>query len=311
MGNVLTEKQQVLERWKQYFKEVLNNELTSEHTDRDIEIKILNEDVELLPPTYNEVSNIIRKLKNNKASGPDNIVPELVKGGQKLKHRIHSLILMIWEKEELPVDWENSTICPIHKKGDRTQCINYRPITLLNVAYKIFAITLCKKLTEIMEGKLGEYQMGFRPDRSTIDNIFILRQIYEKCHEYNIELHNVFTDFNQAFDSINRSTVNKVLREVQIPRKIIRMVNLVTQYIKARIKLNSEYTEKLEVKTGIRQGDPLSTILFCTVMESLMKILEMRRNISTRLKQVCVYADDIVLVTRTEQALTNTFQKLK
>ena len=97
------------------------------------------------------------------------------------------------------------------------QCKNYSPIALLNVAYKIFATTHCKKLTEIMEGKLGEYRMGFRPDRSTIDNIFILRQIYEKCHEYNIELHNVFADFNQAFDSINGSTVTKVLEEMQIP----------------------------------------------------------------------------------------------
>jgi len=101
------------------------------------------------------------------------------------------------------------------------QCKNYRPIMLLNVAYKIFATTLCKKLTEIMEGKLGEYQMGFRPDRSTIDNIFTLRQIYEKCHGYNIELYNVFIDFNQAFDSINRNTVTKVLKEMQIPGKII------------------------------------------------------------------------------------------
>ena len=166
------------------------------------------------------------------------------------------------------------------------QCKNYRPITLLNVAYKIFAITLCKKLTEIMEGKLGEYQMGFRPHRSTIDNIFILRQIYEKCHEYNVELHNVFIDFNQAFGSINRSTVTKLLKEMHIPGKIIRLVTLVTQHTQAKIKLNSEYTEQLEVKTEIRQGDPLSTILFCTVMESLMKKLEMKGNISTRLQTI-------------------------
>ena len=211
----------------------------------------------------------------------------------------------------MPVDWENSIMCPIYRKGDRMKCKNYRPIALLNVAYKIFATTLCKKLTEIMEGKLVEYQMGFRPDRSTIDNIFILRQIYEKCHEYNIELHNVFIDFNQEFDSINRSTVTKVLKEMQIPGKIIRLVNLVTQHIKTKIKLISKYTEQLEVKTGVRQGESLSTILFCTVMETLMKKLEMIGDISTQLKQVCVYVDSIVLVTRTEQALNNKFQTLK
>ena len=72
-----------------------------------------------------------------------------------------------------------------------------------------------------MEGKLGEYQTGCRPNRSTVDNIFILRQMYEKCYEHNIELHNAFIDFNQAFDSINRSTVIKVLKEMQIPGKIV------------------------------------------------------------------------------------------
>ena len=89
------------------------------------------------------------------------------------------------------------------------------------------------------------------------------------------------------------------------------MVNMVTQHTKAKMKLNNEYTEQIEVKNGIKQGDPLSAIIFCTVMESLMKKLEIRGNITIRLKQVCVYADDVVLVTRTKQILTNTFQKLK
>jgi len=52
-----------------------------------------------------------------------------------------------------------------------------------------------------MEGKLGEYQTGFRPNRSTVDNIFILCQMYEKCYEHNIELHNAFIDFNQALEA--------------------------------------------------------------------------------------------------------------
>jgi hypothetical protein len=86
---------------------------------------------------------------------------------------------------------------------------------------------------------------------------------------------------------------------------------MVTQHTKAKIKLNNEYTEQIVVKTGIKQGDPPSTILFCIVMEMLMEKLEIRGNITTRLKQVCVYVDDVVLVTRTKQALVNTLQKLK
>ena len=99
-----------------------------------------------------------------------------------------------------------------------------------------------------MEGKLGEYQTGFRPNRSTVDNIFTLRQMYEKCYEHNIEMHSAFIDFNQAFDSINRGTVITVLKEMQIPRKIVNLINMVTQHTKARIKLNNEYTEQIEVK---------------------------------------------------------------
>jgi hypothetical protein len=100
----------------------------------------------------------------------------------------------------------------------------------MNVAYKIFATILSDRLSEIMESKLGEYQAGFRPNRSTVDNIFILCQMYEKCYEHNIELHSAFIDFNQAFDSINRSTIIQALKEMQILGKIVRLINMVTAY---------------------------------------------------------------------------------
>ena len=75
---------------------------------------------------------------------------------------------------------------------------------------------------------------------------------------------------------------------MQIPVEIVKLVNMVTQHIKAKIKLNNEYTEQIDVKTGIKQGDPLPTVLFSTVMESLVRKLEIRGNITTRLKQACV-----------------------
>ena len=73
--------------------------------------------------------------------------------------------------------------------------------------YKIFAILLYNRLSTIIEPEIGNYQMGFRPNRSTTDNIFIVRQIYEKCYEYNIDLHYIFIDFSQAFDTVNRDVI--------------------------------------------------------------------------------------------------------
>ena len=81
---------------------------------------------------------------------------------------------MIWNNKQLPHQWNEEFICPVYKKGDRLNCNNYRPITLLNIAYKIFAILLNKRL---IENKLEDNQMGFRPNRST--------KIFQKIHEHN------------------------------------------------------------------------------------------------------------------------------
>jgi hypothetical protein len=127
-------------------------------------------------------------LKLHKAAGTDNVPPELLKhGGRKLRQKLHKLILMVWNNEHLPQQWNEGIICPVYKKGDRLNC-NYRPITLLNIAYKIFAILLNERLIENIENKLEDNQMEFHTNRSTIDNIFIVRQIYEKSHEHNIDL---------------------------------------------------------------------------------------------------------------------------
>jgi hypothetical protein len=90
---------------------------------------------------------------------------------------------------------------------------------LLNIAYKIYAILLNNRLSEIIENKVGDLQMGFRPNRSTIDNIFMVRQIFKKCYEYNTELHNIFVDYSQAFDSVNRNKITECLTKYVVPKK--------------------------------------------------------------------------------------------
>jgi hypothetical protein len=99
-----------------------------------------------------------------------------------------------------------------------------RLITLLNVAYKIFAIILNRSLVDIVETKLGDSQSGFRPNRSIIYNIFMIRQIIEKCYEYNVDIHNICIDYIHAFDSIKRNKILDSLTQYKIPSKLIRLI---------------------------------------------------------------------------------------
>jgi len=71
--------------------------------------------------------------------------------------------------------------------------------------------------------------MGFIPNRSTIDNIFIVRYIYEKCYEYNIDLHNIFIDFSQAFDTVHRDAIYNSLIKLKVPDKLIKLIKLTMQ----------------------------------------------------------------------------------
>jgi hypothetical protein len=71
---------------------------------------------------------------------------------------------IISEEEQLPNQWNEGIICPVYKNVDKLDCTNYRPITLLNFAYKIFAIILNHKLIDIAETELCDYQSGFRPN---------------------------------------------------------------------------------------------------------------------------------------------------
>ena len=80
---------------------------------------------------------------------------------------------------------------------------------------------------------------------------------------------------------------------------------------KARVKINQTYTGKFEISTGVKQGDPLSATLFSIVIDVIIEQLELRGNISTRLKKCLAYAEDILIIARTQQTLIDTFEKLK
>ena len=96
--------------------------------------------------------------------------------------RLHQLITNAWEVGSVPQAWKDASIVTIYKKCDRTDCGNYRGISLLSIAGKIFARILLNRLsTHITPEVVPETQCGFRGNRSTVDMIFCLRQLQEKC----------------------------------------------------------------------------------------------------------------------------------
>jgi hypothetical protein len=104
----------------------------------------------------------------------------------------------VLNKVELPEEWKESIIVHIHKKGNKTDCNNYRGISLLPTTYKILSNILLLRLIPYVEKIIGDHQGGFRRNRSTTDYIFCIRQILEKKWEHNEAVHHLFIDFKKA-----------------------------------------------------------------------------------------------------------------
>ena len=144
----------IMARWRNYFSQILNVHGVS---DRQAEIHT----AELLVPEPSalEIELAIEKLKSHKSSGIDQIPAELIKaGGSTIRCAIHKLIIAIWNKEELPGEWKELIIVPVHKKGDKTDCNNYRGISLLPTTYKILSNILLSKLSPYAEEIIGDHQ---------------------------------------------------------------------------------------------------------------------------------------------------------
>jgi hypothetical protein len=166
-----------LNRWRNYFSQLLNV-----HGDNDVkQSEIHTAEPLVLEPSAFQVEMAIGKLKRYKSPGIDQIPAELIKaGGSRICSEIHKLINSIWNKEELPDQWKESVIFPVYKKGDKTDCSDYRDISLLSTAYKILSNILLSRLTRYAEEIIGDHQCGFRLNRSTTDHIFCIRQILKK-----------------------------------------------------------------------------------------------------------------------------------
>ncbi|XP_039297864.1 uncharacterized protein LOC120354582, partial [Nilaparvata lugens] len=276
-GNLIGGEEEVIERWKEYFSDLLG-EIAEEDGGMEGITRIGPEPFSH-DPQLHEMEEAIGSMKNNKAPGEDAITAEMIKtGGPALLSTLHSLIVQIWREEEMPEDWHTALICPIHKKGSKIDCTNYRGIALLSVAYKILTKIIAKRLKPYMDEIIGDYQCGFRPNRSCTDHIFTIRTILEKCYEYNISLHQLYIDYKQVFDSIKRDSLIKAMIEFGIPCKLVRLVRMTLKETKYKIKVQGRLSSSFMASKGLRQGDVLSAMLFNISLEKVMRNLTVNPN---------------------------------
>lgn len=124
-GEPLINKSEQLERWKEHFQEVLNQDNPVKSNIPAFNVN-LTEDITDESPSEEEINKAVKFLKYHKSAGDDEIVAEMIKaGGPTSTNILHRLLKEIWEKKEVPQDWRDATVIPIHKKGDKSCCTNY------------------------------------------------------------------------------------------------------------------------------------------------------------------------------------------
>ena len=272
-GVLLTEPEQVLNRWSEHFNGVLN-------LDSQFDMSVLDEipqyDTNMsltAPPTIEEVRASIKQLTSGKAPGADGIPPDVYKhGGDPIAEELLEIFKAIWREGEVPQEFKDADIVHLYKnKGDNKDCNNHRGISLLCIAGKIFARLILNRLFKhiVTIGIIPISQCGFYPGRGTTDMNFALRQIMEKCRLHSEDLYLLFIDLTKAFDTVNRPGLWACMEKVGCPKHFVGLIRSFHDGMTVTVRDCGDKSQPFGVTSGTKQGCVLAPTLF-SIFFSLM-----------------------------------------
>jgi hypothetical protein len=314
-GIIVQSKKEIKQRWTQYCSSLYKDHGGGDRMVKELEeiTSLNNEDPQDI--LYSEVQEAIRALKKNKSPGSDGITSEMLQaGGEQLAHEIHKLCNKAWHEGTIPGEWGKSILVPIPKKGDLSECSNYRTISLINHTGKVLLIVLLNRLKQQLDPHLSEEQAGFRKDRSTVHQILILRLFAEKAKRQGKKIYNCFIDFQKAFDTIKHKIIWAVLQSYGVETKMIRLLHKIYEKAQSAIRIGKDRGDWFQTDVGTRQGDPLSPLLFITYLERVMDQVKQNTcgiNISGIIVNNLRFADDIDLIDEDCSSLQNQIELVR
>ena len=233
------------------------------------------ENINVEPPTSDELITIIKKLKNGKAA--NDIPAEFIKAALSSKEfaaEILSLYVEIWNTLSIPKSWSHTKLVAIWKgstKGKVEDPNAYRGLQIGSSLCKILVMIIISRMEKWYKEQLCDQQQGFRPDRGTTDGIYIAKRLQQISHKTKKPLYILFVDLTAAFDKIERRWLFQSIRQ-RIPgsQKIVDILQ--TLYTHTTSALAETPEDIFELILGVRQGGPESPMLFNLYLDYVMRV---------------------------------------
>lgn len=261
-----------------------------------------------------ELVKAVRTMKLQRACGEDKVPAEFWRAVLDDSGEAAAWLLdfcrLCWDGACIPMEWHCTRVAAIFKKVDPAECKNYRPISLLNVGYKIYARVLLNRLRlGGAEQHIWPTQFGFRSKRGTTQALLMARSYIEQaCSARDGQIMLLALDWAKAFDSIDPNGLVRALQRFGLPQKMVEVVQNIYSHRKFLVRDCGVESRHHTQSSGIVQGCPLSPFLFTIVMTCIMtdaraQLTELLGPDEAKGMKDLLYADDTLLIGASSQSL--------